>query len=412
MFTKTAFFRACEQTIQLRPLIANGVRWGSRFTMDKKAQRGLRLTRNRVTVHSLIRTFLDSKRYPKRVNGQMHVGSILLDTIRETWFVACEMSPFLLLGFLVAGGLSVLISPETIERHLGQPGLWQVIKASLLGVPLPLCSCSVVPVSASLYKHGATKGATLSFLASTPQTGVDSIAVTWSLLGPVVTLFRIAVAFLSGILAGASMQLKHGATPQNSGTARPACDCCAGENQTPRILRALHYGFVILPRDMGRPMLLGLLISGLLTAVIPENYFADKLAPGLVSMLLMMVIGIPIYTCSSGSVPVALALIHAGVSPGAALVFLVTGPATNAATVTTIGSLLGKRAVISYLAWICICALAAGLLLDLALDPADLPALTKHIHGEEPHILKSVSAIILIGVLLQNVIRHRDRHAT
>jgi uncharacterized membrane protein YraQ (UPF0718 family) len=332
--------------------------------------------------------------------------NMLIETLRETWLVTCEMSPYLLLGFLVAGLLSVVVSPATVERHLGQPGLWQVIKAALLGVPLPLCSCSVVPVSASLYQHGATKGATLSFLASTPQTGVDSIAVTWSLLGPLITLFRIVVAFLSGILAGAGIQIGE-TEPQvdQSGPKRPDCSCCHGPQSSPRIVRALRYGFVTLPRDMGRAMLVGLLISGLLTALVPENYFADKLGPGVVSMLLMMVVGIPIYTCSSGSVPVALALIHAGVSPGAALVFLVTGPATNAATVATIAKVLGRRAIISYLVCICGTALVAGLLLDGLMDPSDLPIHPARHHAESAGGLKAIWAVILIGILAQSTIR-------
>jgi uncharacterized membrane protein YraQ (UPF0718 family) len=334
----------------------------------------------------------------------------IIDTLRETWLVTCEMSPYLMLGFLVAGLLSVIISPSTVERHLGQPGLWQVIKASLLGVPLPLCSCSVVPVAASLYRHGATKGATLSFLASTPQTGIDSIAVTWSLLGPVVTLFRIVVAFISGILSGAGIQVgrKAAADDAERQSEKPTCACCAGDQASPRILRALRYGFVTLPRDMGRAMFIGLVISGLLTALVPENYFADKLGPGVVSMLLMMVIGIPIYTCSSGSVPVALALVHAGVSPGAALVFLVTGPATNAATVATIAKVLGRRAIITYLACICLTALGAGLLLDSVMTAEALPLHPSHAHETGGVGLKAIWAILLLGVLAQGFIPRRS----
>ena len=290
----------------------------------------------------------------------------LLKTLIEIWDITRQMAPYLLFGFGMAGLLSVFISAETVERHLGKRGLWQVVKAALLGVPLPLCSCSVVPVSASLYRHGARKGATLSFLASTPQTGVDSIAVTWSLMGPVVTLFRILSAFISGLLAGVGVELG----PQHEPEAAPAASddgekCCCSDAPTNRLLRAFRYGFVTLPRDIGRAMCFGLLLSGLLGALIPANYFADRIGSGVVSMLLMMLIGIPIYTCSSGSVPVALGLMRAGLSPGAALVFLVTGPATNAATVTTIVRLLGKKAVAIYLGCICATALAMGLLLDL-----------------------------------------------
>ena len=290
----------------------------------------------------------------------------LLNILIESWDVTRQMAPYLLFGFGMAGFLSVFISAETVERHLGKRGFGQVLKAALLGVPLPLCSCSVVPVSASLYRHGASKGATLSFLASTPQTGVDSIAVTWSLMGPVVTLFRIIAAFVSGLLAGVGVELlPDDATPATAAAPDEEDACCCENRSQSRLRRAYRYGFVTLPQDIGRSMLFGLLLSGLLGALIPANYFADRIGSGLVAMLLMMLIGIPIYTCSSGSVPVALGLMRAGLSPGAALVFLVTGPATNAATVTTIVRLLGKRATAIYLGCIAATALGMGLLLDL-----------------------------------------------
>ena len=161
----------------------------------------------------------------------------LVKLLSETWLVTQQMAPYLLFGFLMAGLLSVCVSPATIERHLGKPGLWQTVKAALLGVPLPLCSCSVVPVSASLYRHGASKGATLSFLASTPQTGVDSIAVTWSLLGPVFVLFRVISAFVSGILAGCGVELHPRATPETPPEPEQACPCCHGASTQGKLKR-------------------------------------------------------------------------------------------------------------------------------------------------------------------------------
>ncbi len=327
----------------------------------------------------------------------------LTEFLLETWNMTQQMAPYLLFGFLMSGLLSVTVSPETVERHLGKKGIRQIIKAALLGVPLPLCSCSIVPLSATLYRHGAGKGATISFLASTPQTGVDSISVTWALLGPVFVLFRVAAAFFSGILAGIGVEL----IPDNEKTnteQKPQCGCHRSEKKGHRLLQMFHYGFITLPRDIGRAMLFGLLLSGLISTVLPPNFFADKLGSGFISMLVMVIVGIPIYTCSSGSVPIAFGLIRAGLSPGAALVFLVTGPATNAATITTIADFLGKRAVAIYLVCISATAIGAGMLLNVAISGKIIENFeTACKHPESYSILSYIMSILLIAILMPSL---------
>jgi uncharacterized membrane protein YraQ (UPF0718 family) len=317
----------------------------------------------------------------------------------EAWQVAAQMAPYLLFGFLVAGLVSVFLSPEVVERHLGRRGLWQVVKAALFGVPLPLCSCSVLPVAASLRKHGASRGATLSFLVSTPQTGVDSVLVTHGLLGPVFAAVRVVVAFVSGILSGAAMEWVSRGDPDETPRER-ACACCAHRERNGRLRRVLEYGFATLPREIGRAMLAGMAISAVLTYWVPDNYFADKVQSGLPAMLLMMAVGIPLYVCSSGSVPIAYALIHMGLSPGAALVFLVTGPATNAAAVATVWKVLGKRATAVYLGSIALTALAAGAVLDLALARGFSVATPMvHQHAEPVGWLGHVLTAVLLAML-------------
>jgi uncharacterized membrane protein YraQ (UPF0718 family) len=329
----------------------------------------------------------------------------------ESWSVVEEMAPYLLLGFLMAGVLSVIVSQEFVERHLGRRGLWQVIKAALLGVPLPLCSCGVIPVAVSLHRHGAGKGATLSFLASTPQTGLDSIMVTHALLGPVFVVFRIVTAFVSGIAAGVVVELRGGrADGADGATPAPRCACCHGPQPHGRVRRALAYGFLTLPREIGRAMLLGILISGLLSAVVPENFFADRLGTGLGAMLLLMLAGIPMYVCSAGSVPIALALIRMGISPGAALVFLVTGPATNAATIATVWKVLGRWSAGVYLATIAVSALAAGLVMDALVTPTAVQA-AAHVHAGHATPAKSIMAVILLVMLAPSLIPRRGAHA-
>ncbi len=316
------------------------------------------------------------------------------------WNTAAEMSPYLLFGFFMAGTLSVLISQRFVEKHLGGGGLWPLVKASLFGVPLPLCSCGVIPVSISLYKHGASKGSTISFLLSTPQTGVDSIFATLSLLGPVFAVFRPAVAFVTGIVGGTLVNMSD-REKKDSNRPKEDCsdECCSSSNKTGRIFRGLKYGFVTLPRDIGKAMLIGLVIAACISTFVPDDLFAEKLlGTGIFAMVVMMFLGIPVYVCATASIPVAAALILKGLTPGAALVFLITGPATNAAAFTTIWKALGGRTAMIYLFTVAVSALGAGLLLDMMFPDLGLQVRT-HWHEMEPSILGHISAIVLLGVL-------------
>lgn len=318
------------------------------------------------------------------------------------WDVLGKMSPYLLFGFFVAGALSVLISPRLIERHLGGRGLWPVLKAAAFGVPLPLCSCGVIPVSASLRRHGASKGATTAFLISTPQTGVDSIFVTFSLLGPVYAIFRPLVALVGGVLGGGLVNI---IDPDKPGTAPHPEDCedeCCASGRSNWLVRMLRYGFVVLPRDIGKTLVAGLVIAALLSALIPENFFHDRLggimSGHIVGMLIMMGLGIPVYVCATASVPVAAVLIAAGVSPGTALVFLMTGPATNAAALATIWKIMGRRTALCYLATVAAMALGSGLLLDHIFRAGQIEAAPAGVTMMSPWI-RGASAVALLGVI-------------
>jgi uncharacterized membrane protein YraQ (UPF0718 family) len=278
------------------------------------------------------------------------------------------MAPFLLFGFLVAGILSVCISPQWVERHLGGNGFGPVLKASLFGVPLPLCSCGVIPVATSMYRHGASRSATTAFLLSTPQTGVDSIAVTYAMLGPVFAIFRPIVALLTGLVGGAVVRFfdKPDATIAGDRTTHPACtqECCLEKSKHSPLLRVLRYGFVTLPLDIALPLLIGILIAGVIAAIVPQDRLVAYIGGGAISILLMMAAGVPIYVCATASVPIAVGFMHMGASPGAALAFLIAGPATNAAAFTTIVKVLGRRTAILYILTVAISAFGCGLLLD------------------------------------------------
>ena len=292
---------------------------------------------------------------------------LITHIIVETWLLTARMAAWLLLGFAVAGLLSVFISPAWMERHLGGRGMGPVFKASLFGVPLPLCSCGVIPVGASLRQHGASRSATTAFLLSTPQTGVDSILVTWTMLGPLFAVFRPLVALATGLLGGGLVQAIDPDPPRLSANGKGLAE--AAEFSRPqgigsKLMAAVDYGFVTLPGDIGRALLIGVLIAGVLAAVVPPDFLAGYLGSGALSIALMMVVGIPIYVCATASVPLAASFIFMGASPGAAAAFLIAGPATNAATVTTISRVLGRRTTAIYLLTIAISAFGGGLLLD------------------------------------------------
>ena len=314
------------------------------------------------------------------------------------WLVLSEMAPYLLFGFFVAGALSELISARLVERHLGGRGFWPVLKAAAFGVPMPLCSCGVIPVAASLRRHGASRGATTAFLIATPQDGVDSIMVTLSLLGPVFAVFRPIAALVSGLIGGTLVA----AGSDNGETRPPAADKArAGrvpEVHSSRLYRLFAYGFGALPRDIGKPLLVGLAIAALISALVPPDLLGPYLGGGIVAMLVMMLLGIPVYVCATASVPIAAALVFKGLSPGAALVFLMTGPATNAATITTVWKVMGRRAALIYLGTVAGTALAAGVALDWLFklqDIAPAPAMPWML----PAWVKALCAAALLGVL-------------
>jgi len=325
--------------------------------------------------------------------------------ITDFWATIAEMSPYLLFGFLVAGLLSVFVPQQLVERHLGGRGIWPLLKASLFGIPLPLCSCSVIPVSMSLNKHGASKGATMSFLLSTPQTGVDSIFVTLSLLGPVFAVFRPVAALITGIIGGGLVEI-FAADNMDNAHAPQKCEdeCCNANGDSKRFARGFKYGFVTLPRDIGKAMLLGLLVAAFISALIPDGFFADKLGTGFFAMVVMMFLGIPVYVCATASVPVAAVLMLKGLTPGAALVFLMTGPATNAAGLVTVWKALGRRTALIYLFTVASCALLGGVLLDFITHSVGINVVSKA-GWMLPPIVKYLSALVLVVVLALAVVK-------
>lgn len=330
----------------------------------------------------------------------------------EFWSVLGEMAPYLLFGFFVAGILSVFISPEWVERHLGGRGLWPVVKASAFGVPLPLCSCGVIPVATSIHRHGASRAATTAFLISTPQTGVDSVFATFSLLGPVFAVYRPFAALISGMFGGTVVAISEKSEPANAqGNGSKCTDaCCAGKETHGRCNRAIRYAFGTLPKDIGRPLLIGLGVAAIISALVPAGYFSEFIPPGPLQILVLMLVGVPIYLCATASIPIAAKLILAGVSPGAAFALLMTGPATNAATLVTIWKVLGRRTCLIYLGTMLIAAFLGGVLLDSFLTIEQVRS-SMH-HEMMPAWVKTASAIALLVILAIGAFYRPKKDAT
>ena len=337
----------------------------------------------------------------------------LVGIANECWLVFKEAAPFVLFGFFAAGLLKVLIPEKIIVNHLGGNGFRSVFKASLFGVPLPLCSCGVIPVAVGLRKQGASKGATASFLVSVPETGVDSVAITWALLDPLMTIVRPVSAFITALATGTLINL----LPEPKETSKPdmANGCCTANSdkatlsvqQKPifqRLKDGVIYAFTDLLKDIGVWLLLGILIAGVISYFVPIDFVDRYLGGEYSSLLIMLIIGIPLYICASASTPIAAALVLKGLSPGAALVFLLAGPATNAATMTVIAKHLGKATTVVYVAVIAICSLVFGWLVNRIYEWLSIDVLDWASHAEHgaDSWLYLVSAFVLIGLLLWN----------
>lgn len=341
-------------------------------------------------------------------------------------FLLNEMSPYILLGFLIAGLMHAFIPQKTFARHLSGKGWKAVIKSTLVGIPLPLCSCGVLPTAIGMRRNGASKAATTSFLIATPQTGVDSIAATWSLLGPAFAVIRPIAALVTAIFGGLAVG-KSEASESNTET--PSDDCISDThhhhnhshthkrlvkneenlNVWCKIKNALRYGFIDLVGSIGNWLVAGLIIAAIITVYVPEDFFSILGKTPILSMIAVLVIAIPMYVCATGSIPIAMSLVMKGLSPGTALVLLMAGPAANFASFTLISREMGRKSAAIYLASIILGSVAFGLAIDYLL-PASWFAITA-MHEGHCHetgglgILSSICSLILVSLLLFTFIK-------
>lgn len=296
---------------------------------------------------------------------------LIVKFVAEFVATLCEMSPYLLIGFAIAGLLHAFVPRSMTQRYFQGTGVGASFRAALLGVPLPLCSCGVIPTSMAFYKNGASKGSTLSFLISTPQTGVDSIIATYSMLGLPFAIMRPVLAFITGVAGG----WIEGVVDKTDGNDNMALPNEMPDNATPRgfwrkLVEALRYGFIDFLGDISKWLVIGLLVAALITTLVPRDFMETMSLSPILQMLLIIIVAVPMYVCATGSIPVAAGLVAVGVDPGAAFVFLMAGPATNAAAITILRKTLGLRALLVYLSTIICGALIGGLVISYLL-PAD-----------------------------------------
>jgi uncharacterized membrane protein YraQ (UPF0718 family) len=340
---------------------------------------------------------------------------MLKDIISEIAYIYNESAIYILFGFLISGIIKIFFSTEKVLKHLGGRNIRSALLASLFGIPLPLCSCAVLPTAISLRKQGASKGATLSFLISTPETGVDSISITYALIDPIMTVFRPLSALITAITAGmfATFVEKREADGNgNDGKTEP--ECCEGtcehdephNGQKGKLLSGLfHYAFVDLLNDIVFWLMIGIVAAGIISALVPVNFFESYTGAGVPSMFIMLIVGIPIYMCAASSTPIAAVLIMKGLNPGAALVFLLSGPATNIGTIAAVGKFLGRKMMAIYLGTIAVVSILLGIFLNslysgLQISPAAVAGKASEII---PPPLKLTGSLILSVIIVRNL---------
>jgi uncharacterized protein len=336
---------------------------------------------------------------------------MITDLLNEIFKTYIDIAPYLFIGLFFAGLLHIIFKKDFVAKHLGEGNFLAVVKAAVMGVPLPLCSCGVIPTALYLRRQNASKGSTLSFLISTPQTGVDSIIATYGMMGPVFAIFRPLAAFVMGIAGGAITNALTKNEDEVMKEVKHECSSCHVDKPEPKTIwdklrSGMNYAFKDFLDDIALQLIVGIILAGLISFAIPDNFFEKFGGNGIAGMLIMIAFGIPLYVCATASIPIAVSLMLKGISPGAAFVFLVVGPATNAATIALIGNALGRKMVTIYLTVISVFALGFGFLLNWIFSilgkSTDLKMMS-HEHGVPWYI--KVLTVLFSMLLLASLFR-------
>lgn len=335
----------------------------------------------------------------------------MINFITNFWNLVIESAPWLLVGYLLAGIIKQVIPSVWVEKQLAKPGFVSIVKGAFIGAPLPLCSCGVIPTALAIRKAGASKGATSSFLVATPETGVDSISFSYAVLGPIFALMRPIGALTSAIIAGVLVNTLDKGESETVTADSQSGSCCASKKQaeqqaeqyiaplSERFAAAIKYGYGRMIADTAKWLAIGLVAAAVITTVVPQSFFLQW-GDGLMAMIIMVIVGLPMYICATASTPVAASLLFAGISPGAALVFMLTGPATNIATMGVIREQLGNRSLIAYLIGVIGTAILCGLLLNELYQAFAWPLqLSMAEHGESYPLWRQLAAVALVALI-------------
>jgi len=319
-----------------------------------------------------------------------------------------EMSPYLLLGFLIAGMLHAFVPSSIYSRYLSGTGWRSVVTAALFGIPLPLCSCGVLPTAVALRRSGASRAASTSFLIATPQTGVDSIAATYSMMGLPFAVLRPVAALVTALCGGLAVGRleRRGALPDVT----TADDDGSYEfSEVPhglwnKVMEALRYGLWEMMQNIGKWLLLGLVVATLITVLLPDDFFTTWARWPLLNMVVIVAVAVPMYICATGSIPIAAALMLKGMSPGCALVLLMAGPAANVASMLVIGRAFGRKATAAYLASIVLGAIGFGVVVDYVpgLREVFVDAMPHHLMSHTMGVswLNTVCSVLLVTLVV------------
>ena len=315
------------------------------------------------------------------------------------------MSPYLMLGFLIAGVLHAFVPSSIYSRYLAGTGFRSVVTAALFGIPLPLCSCGVLPTAVALRRSGASRAASTSFLIATPQTGVDSIAATYSMMGLPFAILRPVAALVTSLLGG--LAVGHW---ERKGSLDDVHDEASYEfNQLPhglwnKLLETFKYGFFDMMQSIGRWLIIGLVVATLITVLLPDDFFSTYARWPLLNMFIIVLVAVPMYVCATGSIPIAAALMLKGMSPGCALVLLMAGPAANLASMFVVNNAFGRKATIVYLLSIIGGAIGFGVLVDYwpGLRQLFISALPTHVmhHHMATSWFTTVCSIFLLAMIV------------
>ncbi len=334
--------------------------------------------------------------------------------INSIYEVYLSIAPYLLIGLTFAGILHIFIGADFISKYLGRKGFWSSVRAALLGVPMPLCSCGVIPTAFELKKSGASSGATVSFLISTPQTGIDNLVPTYAMLGPIFAIFKPIYALLSGITGGLVTDLFSNSDEElplekvkSSCSTSSCCSSCSSTSTSNlnrnKFKEFFHYSYIEFLDDLAPQLFLGIILAGFIS-IIPNAMFDYVQGNYAYQILLVLVIGIPLYVCDTSSLPIALALFSKGLLPGAIFVFLVVGPATNIATITLIARSMGRKIIYIYLTVITITGVIGGLIVNYIYQITNFPKPSNlqeiQVHSENNVWIMSLTIIFSIFFIL------------